>query len=136
MKMTEKNATRTLDEYLTLPYLIMLVQDVDDEGNTGWVAEIAELPGCISQGATAEEAVDRVRDAMAGWISVALEEGRDIPEPREAHSHSGRFLLRLPRTLHADLAREAEHEGVSLNAFVSAALAGAVGWRSQHQVVA
>lgn len=136
MKTMNEKATRTLDEYMTLPYVITLVHDVDDEGNAGWVAEVAELPGCISQGATPEEAVVRVHDAMLGWLSVALEDGRDIPAPRESHSHSGRFLLRLPRTLHAELAREAEYEGVSLNAFASTALAGAVGWRGPHHVAA
>jgi hypothetical protein len=51
-------------------------------------------------------------------------------EPDDA-SHSGRLLLRMPQTLHAELARAAEEEGVSLNAFITSALAGAVDWRSR-----
>jgi predicted RNase H-like HicB family nuclease len=43
------------------------------------VAEVEELPGAISQGATPEEAVSSVYDAMAGWISIALEDGKEIP---------------------------------------------------------
>lgn len=43
--------------------------------------------------------------------------------------HSGQFRLRLPTGLHAELAAEAERQGVSLNALISALLAGAVGWR-------
>ena len=43
--------------------------------------------------------------------------------------HSGRLLLRMPRTLHSDLARAAEREGVSLNAFITSALAATVRWR-------
>jgi antitoxin HicB len=123
--------TRTLDEYLDLPYRITLTQDSDDEGNTGWVAEVEELPGCISQGETAEEAVVNVRDAMAGWISVMLEDGKPIPEPRDP-SYSGRVLLRMPLTLHAELARGAEREGVSLNTFMTNALAGAVSWKNAN----
>lgn len=125
--------TRTVDEYLELPYRIALTRDQDDEGNEGWVAEVEELPGCLSQGSTAEEAIANVLDAMQGWISVALEDGEEIPGPRAAATHSGRFLLRLPRSLHADLAREAEHEGVSLNFFAASALAGALGWRSERR---
>jgi hypothetical protein len=45
-------------------------------------------------------------------------------------SHSGRLLLRMPPSLHAELARAAEREGVSLNAFISSALSGAVHWRA------
>ena len=128
---------RTLEEYLALPYRIALVSDQDEEGNTGWVAEVEELPGCLSQGATPDEAVNRVRAAMVEWLTVVLEEGKEIPEPRElaASFYSGRFLLRIPRSLHAELARAADQEGVSLNHFASAALAGAVGWSGTRHVV-
>jgi predicted RNase H-like HicB family nuclease len=121
--------SRTLDEYLGLPYTIMLQRDADEEGRVGFVAEVRELPGCISQGETAEAAVASVYDAMAGWLSVALEDGRDIPEPRDPGSYSGRFLLRLPKSLHAELARQAEEEGVSLNLYVTTALAEVAGHR-------
>ena len=66
---------------------------------------------------------------MAEWISAALREGRDIPEPRTAASHSGRLLLRMPRTLHAALTQAAERENVSLNQFITDSLASVVGWR-------
>jgi HicB-like protein involved in pilus formation len=51
--------------------------------------------------------------------------GQDAPA-----GHSGRLLVRMPATLHAELAQVARREGVSLNAFVIGALSGAVGWRS------
>jgi antitoxin HicB len=124
--------TRTLEEYLKLPYSISVVRDEDDEGNEGWVAEVAELPGCMTQGRTLEEVAGKIRDAMAGWISVALEDGVEIPEPRNRHSFSGRFLLRLPSSLHAELVFEARREGVSLNQYAMSALAGAVGWRGMQ----
>ena len=123
---------KTLDEYLELPYRITIVHDRDEDGSEGFVAEVEELPGAISQGATPEEAVSRVYDAMAGWISVALEDGVEIPEPRDPDSYSGRFLLRLPRGLHAELARQAEREGVSLNQYIATILAGAAGWRTRE----
>ncbi|HEY4026107.1 MAG TPA: toxin-antitoxin system HicB family antitoxin [Candidatus Dormibacteraeota bacterium] len=119
---------RTLEEYLELPYAIVVVHDVDEDGNNGWVAEVEELPGAISQGRTPEEAVERVREAMRDWIAIALEDGIAIPEPRATADFSGRFLVRVPASLHADLVRSADREGVSLNQFVAGALAGAVGW--------
>lgn len=124
--------TMTTDDYLALPYGVTLIPDRDDDGRSGWVAEILDLPGCISQGDTPDQAVGRVRDAMAGWISVALEDGREIPPPRNAvdRAYSGKFLVRLPASLHAELARQAEREEVSLNQLVATALAGFVGWRA------
>lgn len=124
----------TIEDYLSLPYRVALTPDADDEGRSGWVAEVLELPGAVSQGDTPDEAVEHVRDAMAGWISVALEDGREIPRPREPDSYSGRFLVRMPASLHAQLARQADAEGVSLNQFVGSALAGAVGWRAHEPV--
>ena len=47
-----------------------------------------------------------------------------------AGTHSGRLLLRMPEELHAELSRASENKGVSLNAFITSALASAVGWRN------
>ena len=120
---------KTVEYYLSLPYRIVLTHDRDEDGNEGFVASVEELPGCLSQGASPEEAVHGIYDAMAGWISVAMEDGLDIPEPPDEGSYSGKFVLRVPQSLHAELIRAAEREGVSLNQFASSALAGAVEWR-------
>ena len=121
----------TAEEYVELPYHIILVRDEWEDGTVGWFAEVEELRGCMSQGATPDEAIERVRDAMLGWIFVALEDGKDIPLPRSETHYSGRFLLRMPRGLHRDLARQAEREQTSLNQFVVALLAGATSWRGR-----
>jgi antitoxin HicB len=119
---------RTVEEYLDLPYHVVIVRDEDEDGDVGYVAQVQELPGCISQGDTPEEAFESVRDAMYGWIKVALEDGKAIPEPAEEPTYSGRFMVRGPKTLHAALMRAAEQEGVSLNLFVVSALAASVDW--------
>jgi predicted RNase H-like HicB family nuclease len=110
----------------------MLVRD-DEEKGKPWTASVEELPGCTSHGKTSDEALAGIQSAMAKWIEVALAEGRDIPEPKSATSHSGRLLLRMPRTLHADLTRASEREGVSLNQFITDVLAAAVVWRAGPQ---
>ena len=120
---------KTVEDYLRLPYRVVLTHDTDDSGNEGYVASVEELPGCLSQGQSAEEAVRGISDAMAGWISVALEDGIDVPEPVGDDAYSGKFVLRVPHSLHAELVRAAEREGVSLNQFASSALAAAVEWR-------
>lgn len=126
----------TLEEYLDLPYEVILIRDQGKDGVVGWVAEVDELPGCLAQGQTPEEAVHHIRDAMTGWLSVAIEDGLEIPPPRSHSAHSGRFVVRLPHSLHADLARAAEREGVSLNQLVTNVLASAVGWRGGKGKVA
>jgi predicted RNase H-like HicB family nuclease len=44
-----------------------------------WVAEVPSLPGCISQGATKEEALENIRDAIEAWIEAAETMGHEVP---------------------------------------------------------
>lgn len=125
MKVSETAMTKKkIDDYLNLPYHIEVVRD-DDEENPGWVARVVELPGCLTQGDTFEELGEMIDDAMRGWITVALEENIPIPEPAQDEDYSGKFVARLPRSLHRQLVETAEREGVSLNQFVNVALARA-----------
>lgn len=114
---------KTLEYYKSLPYTIELTSD--PEG--GWFVAIRELPGCMSQGDTPEEALAMIRDALEGWLAVALEDGMPIPEPRALDDFSGKFVVRVPRSLHRDLVKVAEFEGVSLNQYINVALARVVG---------
>ncbi len=57
------------------------------------------------------------RSAMEGYIETKLENGFDIPEPIQTENYSGKFVVRLPKSLHFKLAMEAEKEGVSLNQY-------------------
>lgn len=45
----------------------------------GYVVEVLELPGCVSQGKTVEEAIENIKDAINGYIEVEKEMGREIP---------------------------------------------------------
>jgi predicted HicB family RNase H-like nuclease len=79
------------------------------------------------------EALSSLQDALESWLSAALESAIEIPSPRgesEPEEYSGRFSVRLPRSLHRRLAMRAEAEGCSLNQLVSTALAEAVDPRS------
>jgi predicted RNase H-like HicB family nuclease len=122
----------SVKDYATLPYHLMVVRD-DEEKGRPWTAIVEELPGCTAHGRTADEALTGLQSALTSWIEVALEHGREIPQPKSAGSHSGRLLLRMPRTLHAELTRVADREGVSLNQFITDALASAVAWRGSGE---
>jgi antitoxin HicB len=47
----------------------------------GFIAIVADLPGCVSDGETPQEALANAQDAIACWIEAAHELGRPIPEP-------------------------------------------------------
>lgn len=119
---------KTLEYYLALPYTIELAPDPDG----GWFVAVKELPGCMSQGDTPKDALEMIRDAMSGWIQVALEGGIDIPEPRSLDEYSGKFVVRVPRSLHRELVSRAEQEGTSLNQYINVLLAHAIGASPAH----
>lgn len=94
------------------------------EDGGGWLAEIPDLPGCMSDGETKEEALHNLDDAKETWIRTAVKRGLGVPSPSETEeTYSGRLTLRLPRTLHRRLAELAEAEGSSLNQFILSMLA-------------
>jgi antitoxin HicB len=107
--------------YLSLPYRIALSRDGQDEERP-WLATVEELAGCQARGSTAEDAAGRIVHAIAEWVASARAEGREVPEPRTGRAHSGRLLLRMPQSLHSDLADAAERDHVSLNAYINALL--------------
>lgn len=101
--------------YLSLNYPV-LVERFIDEGEVLYSAEIKELPGLIVYGETAVEVLDDIETAKEEWIEVNLELGRRIPEPRPKKSeYRGRLTLRLPKSLHKEVAELSEDEGVSIN---------------------
>jgi antitoxin HicB len=128
MSSGRRERARNVGELAARPYRVTLDRE-DAGGDERWVASVDELPGCTSTGKTRDAAIGGVQDAIAAWISAALEEGRDIPEPATKASYSGRLLLRMPRSLHGELTRAAEREGVSLNQLITDVLASAVNWQ-------
>jgi len=74
---------------------------------------------------------------MVGAPSLADDVAQDEvdagSQPKGAARHSGKLLVRMPATLHDELAHAAEREGVSLNQFITGVLAGAVEWGSPDE---
>ncbi len=92
-----------------------------------FIAEAPDLPGCSAWGKTEADAAREAQDAIAAWLQAARAAKRSIPKPSVAEPvsrYSGKFLVRVPRSLHARLAREAEQQGVSLNQWAATKLAG------------
>ncbi len=107
----------TVKEYMKLPYNF-IIQKVNDESGEYYYARVMELDGCQSDGETFDEAYQNILDAMEGYIETKLENGFDVPLPNSVDRYSGKFVVRVPKSLHRSLAAAAEREGVSLNQYV------------------
>ena len=102
---------KSFEYYMSLPYKIVLYPS--SEG--GYVAEIPELAGCLTQGDDIQDALEMIEDAKKAWIDIAIHDNREIPEPETEEKYSGKFLVRVPKSLHKELAMRAKKEAVSLN---------------------
>jgi antitoxin HicB len=103
------------------------VRPLSEEEGGGYGVSFPDLPGCVSDGATPEEAIANGRDALDSWLAVAVEFGDAVPMPNS--TFSGRFVQRVPRSLHAQLIECAKAEGVSLNTLVVSLVAQGLGRR-------
>jgi antitoxin HicB len=115
---------KTLSDYLRLPYSLILRRDEDGDV----VAQVDELPGCVAHGATDVEALELLKEIQREWITDALERGQNVPVPSDPDElPSGKWVQRVPRSLHARLVRRADEEGVSLNHLVTSMLSEFLG---------
>lgn len=122
-KITEANNRPSLEYYLKAQYTIILEPGVDD-----WYgAIIRELPGCIAQGKTPEEALKNIEEARQVWITTGYKKNKGIPLPRTEEESSRSFLVRMPPSLHRELKQNAKREGVSLNQYINILLGRNVG---------
>lgn len=105
---------KSIEYYMALPYRMELVADVEEGG---YVVSFPDLRGCISSGDTVEQAVANANDAKREWMTAAMEDGYEIPEPTTANEYSGQFKLRIPKSLHRQLAEHSKREGISMNQY-------------------
>ncbi len=97
----------------------LIVSPLSDEDGGGYLASFPDLPGCISDGETPEEAMEEARDAFTAWTASVLEDKGVLPKPK---TYSGQYVQRIPKTLHMRLAQRAAAEGVSLNQYTATLL--------------
>ncbi len=112
---------RNLDAYQ------FTVRPLSKEEGGGYLVEYPDIPGCMSDGETIEEAIANGREALRDCVAVLQESGRKVPKPG---IEAVQWRQRLPRTLYSKLTVQAENEGVSINSFVTSIIAEAIGARS------
>lgn len=98
-----------------MEYPFQVIASVDG----GYVIRFPDLPGCVSQTDDLAEVGTIAEEIRALWIETEYEAGAEIPLPSYSEDYSGKFNLRLPRSLHRTLAESAVQEGVSLNQYVT-----------------
>ena len=104
-------------------YSVELLAEVDGT----YCASLVEIPGVTAAGDDPTRTLEMLRDSFELWTAEAFSMGDVVPPPLSEETASGRFLLRLPRAVHARAAREAARQGTSLNTWIVAAVAEQLG---------
>ena len=108
------------------------VEPLPDEDGGGFLVTVPDLPGCMADGETVEQAIAEAQDAFQAWAMAERQDKGDLPVPK---TYSGQFVQRIPKSLHRRLATRAAAEGVSLNQLAATYLAEGLGPRGRGPVV-
>jgi antitoxin HicB len=111
---------KDINYYKNLPWTRIFKQNEDGT----FFAEIKELKGCMTEGDNIIEANKMLEDALISWLETALEHNHKILEPNEDNleDYSGKFNVRVPKSIHKKLVEKASKEGVSLNSIINTIL--------------
>ena len=90
--------------------------DEDD----AYIAIAPDLPGCSAFGHTEADALAELKFAIEAWKQAAISAGNPVPRPSMPadQSYSGKLVVRMPKSLHRELALSARDQNVSLNQFM------------------
>lgn len=105
---------KDLNYYMGLDYKIEIIPD-NEEG--GYALRCPELSGCVTCAENIQEGIKMLEDAKKCWFTTCLEDGIEIPEPKNTEEYSGQFKLRMPKSLHRELAERSKKEGISMNQY-------------------
>lgn len=83
-----------------------------------WIATAPELQGCSAFGDTAEKALKELKVAVKLWVEATGAKGWPVPTPVSEKEPKGKFIVRVPKDLHKNLAMAAAGQGVSLNQYI------------------
>lgn len=103
------------------------IRPLSEEDGGGFLISFPDFADCISDGETVAEALDNGRDALKATIAALKAKKLPVPAPNSGGIASGKFVARVPKTVHAQLATRAKAEGVSLNTLVLTFIAQGLG---------
>jgi antitoxin HicB len=110
----------------------LTVRPLDADEGGGYLCEFPDVPGCMGDGATPEEAIADGKQALRATLETLRELGREVLPPS---APTGEWRVQAPKSLHRRLAARAKREGVSLNLLTVSLLAEALGARHARETV-
>lgn len=88
-----------------------------DKEDNDYIAFIEEIPECSAFAGSPEEAIKELEIVYSLWLETVTEKNYPVPEPLKLKDYSGKFVLRIPRSLHKELVEKSLQENISLNQY-------------------
>ena len=108
------------------------IRPLTTEEGGGFLISYPDFSECISDGQTVEEALKNGKDALKATIAALKAGNLQVPAPNSGGVASGKFVARVPKTVHAQLTIRAKSEGVSLNTLVLTFIAQGLGRKERR----
>lgn len=105
------------------------IRPLSKEEGGGYLISFTDFSECISDGETIAEAIENGMDALQETIAALESLELPVPKPDSGGTHSGKFIQRVPKSIHSRLVMRAKQEGVSMNSLVTSMLAESLGKR-------
>jgi len=116
--MNKENIQDQVNKFMAMPYTKTLTKtDLET-----YFAKVIEIPDCIAEGSSPDEALNLLDVSLKYYFTNALERGITIPTPIEVKKYSGKFVVRLTPSVHYQLAKNALQKESSLNQVVVEAI--------------
>ena len=108
------------------------IRPLSAEEGGGFLISYPDFSECISDGETVEEALKNGKNALKATIAALKAKELPVPTANRGASASGKFVARVPKTVHAQLTTRAKAEGVSLNTLVLTFIAQGLGRKERR----
>jgi len=92
------------------------------EKDKAFIATCPEFEGLAVVADSRAQALKEAEETLQAYIEIYKEDGMALPAPETAQEYSGQIRVRLPKSMHAEAARQAADEGISLNQFICLAI--------------
>ena len=103
------------------------IRPLSAEEGGGFLISYPDFAECISDGETVDEALRNGQEALKATIATLKSKELPVPAANSGGLASGKFVARVPKTIHAQLTARAKTEGVSLNTLVVTFIAQGLG---------
>ncbi len=120
-KKSKSSVYQPLSFYLNLPWSYT-IEKCEEDGDSYYLMRINELPGCMTDGKTLEEAAEQIHEALEGYLLGMMDANNPIPTPVSREKFKGKIALRTSSDKHYRLAKVAQRYGKSVNKLIEEAI--------------